>query len=128
MNTTAMRLYDEGIFWFSLCAISDDPSVMTCYFKDYYKLIYPDRHSVLIFWQGKNVGHRCGTPLMATLLWVMDIDHRIFCMRRVLFCFISIEVRDWWFDMGYIPRDYLYMKTFIEFLLLLKSNTVSMFA
>ena len=112
----------------SLWAIADDPSVTNCHFKASEKLIFPDRHSILSLWQRKHLGHHCETPLMATLSWVMVIDHKILWMRRVLFCFISIRVKDWWFDMGYSLHDYSYMKTFIEFLLLLKSNTVSMFA
>ena len=104
------------------------PSILTFHFDVYVKSIYPNRNIVLIFWQRKNVDHHCGPSLMVHLSWVVVIDHTIFLMRRVFIWYISIEVDGWWFDMGYRPPDYSYMKVFINFLLLLHSKTAPVVA
>ena len=44
MNTTAMRISDEGNKSFLLWAVDDAPYVVTCYFEGYSKVIYPDRN------------------------------------------------------------------------------------
>ena len=98
-----------------LWTVADAPSVSTCYFEVYEKFIYPDRHIVLSFRQRKIVGHQCSPFLIVTIWWVVVIYHTIFLMRSVLFCYIWIEVKYWWFDMGYSPPDYSYTKAFIEF-------------
>ena len=109
--------------WFLFLAVSDAPSVMTCNFKYDTRVIYPDRQIVLSFWLRKTVGHCCQPLMMVNLFWLLVIDHIIFLMRRVSFCYICIEVKYWLFDRVYGPPDYSYTKKFIEFLLLLQSNT-----
>ena len=76
----------------------------------------------------KNVGHHCGWLLMVTLSWLVVIHHIIFLMITVFFWYITIEIKYCLFDMGYIPPDYSYMKTFIVFLIPFQSKTVSVFA
>ena len=70
--------------WLSLWYVSDAPSVTTCHFKAYVKLIYPGRHIVLRLWQRKNVGHRCRPSLIFTL-----ILHIWRCLLSFLFSFQS---------------------------------------
>ena len=41
-------------------------------------------------------------------------QHNIYDEKN-LFWYIAIEVKDWWFYMGYSPPDYLYMNMFIDF-------------
>ena len=118
-----MRISDEEKCWLLLWDIADAPSITTCHFEADSKGIYPDRNTVWSFRRRKSVGNRCGLSLMFSLLWVVVIEHIIFMMRRVSFCYIWIEVKYWWFDMGYSPLDYLYMKTFIEFLVSFQSKT-----
>ena len=90
-------------------------SFMTFHFEAYAKANYPSRHIVLSFWKMNNVGHHCERSLVTTLLLVVVIHRKIFLMRPFFFCYIANEVKDWWFDMGYSPTGYSYMKTFIEF-------------
>ena len=77
----------------SLWAVYESPYVMTCHFEADENLSHPDRHIFLRFLQGKNVGHSCGTSPMASLSWIVVIDHIIFLMRGVSFCYICIKVR-----------------------------------
>ena len=90
-------------------------SFVTCQFEAYAKSNYPGRHISLSFWQMKNVDHRCEWSLVTTLFWVEVIHHTIFLMRPVFFWYIANEVKDLWFDIGYNPTDYSYMKIFIEY-------------
>ena len=112
MNKAAMKLPDEGKSLLLLWAGAGATSVMTFNFEAYAKVIYPNTHIVLIFWQRENVGHHGGPSMMGTLLWVVVIDHTVFLVRKVFFWYIWIKVKDRWFDIGYIPRDYSYTKTF----------------
>ena len=81
-------------------------------------------HIFLSFWKGKNVSHLCGKLLMVSLSWVVVIEHILFLTRRVSFCYICIEVKEWWFDMGYTPPDYSQMKMFISFFVIEVKDSV----
>ena len=97
-------------------------SVMTCHLEAYANAIYPDRKIVLIFWRRKNVIHHCGPSLMVTLSWVVVIYHTIF-LTRTVFGFIDIEVKYWWFDMGYRPPYIHIWRCLLSFVLPFQSKT-----
>ena len=104
------RNSDENFWWRKNVDCHRGPSValyiITCHFEAYAKAIYPDRNIVLSFWRRGNVGRHCGLSLMVTVSWLVVIVYIIFLMRRVLIWYIAIEVKDWWFDMGYNPPYY----------------------
>ena len=96
-------------------AVADAPSVMNCHLKDYTTIILPDRHIVLRFLWGKNIGHHCGPSMMVSMSCVVVIDHIIFLMRIFSLCYIWIEIKDWWFDRGYVPHDFHIWRRILSF-------------
>ena len=96
-------------------AFADAPSVMNCHLKDYTTIILPDRHIVLRFLWRKNIGHHCGPSMMVSMSCVVVIDHIIFLMRIFSLCYIWIEIKDWWFDRGYVPHDFHIWRRILSF-------------
>ena len=124
MNTKMMWCSDNGknvccCCWLLLTLPLAWP-VTSRIILNYFKMIDPFFFSVLIwsiiiiyehnnnetFWRRKNIGHCCGPLLMASLPWVVVIDHIIFPVGGVIFCYLWIEFKYEWFDSGYIPTDF----------------------
>ena len=92
-------------------------SVMTYHFEADAKAVQPNRNIVLRLWWSKNVGHHIEPSLIITLTLIVVIDHTIFLTRRVFIQFITIDVKYGWYNMGYSPPNYSYMKMFIDIFL-----------
>ena len=92
-------------------------SVMTYHFEADAKAVQPNRNIVFSLWWSKNVGHHIEPSLIVTLPLIVVIDHTIFLTRRVFIQFITIDVKYGWYNMGYSPPNYSYMKMFIDIFL-----------